>query len=65
MPDSPKIWGTLELEKQGDWLRRHRQAVAHCSPVPGGEKLVGALGRRPLEPCEQPPAGNRPVNTSC
>lgn len=26
MPDSPKIWGTLELEKQRHWLQRHLQA---------------------------------------
>lgn len=26
MPDSLKIWGTLELEKQGDWLQRGLQA---------------------------------------
>lgn len=35
MPGSPKIWGTPELEKQGDgWLQRPLQASAHAYPDP-------------------------------
>lgn len=43
MPDSPKIWGTLELEKQGDQLQTHLQAMAHFCSDPRETRA----GRRP------------------
>lgn len=47
MPDSPKIWGTLELEKQEDRLQRQLQAAAHCSAVPGRQGAGGGPGVMP------------------
>lgn len=32
MPDPPKIWGTLELGKEGDWLQRHGQGPGPLRP---------------------------------
>lgn len=47
MPDSPKIWGTLELEEQGDWLQRHPRPRPACAPTPGRWEAVGGPGAAP------------------
>lgn len=66
MPDSPKIWGTPELEKQGD-----PAAEATPSPQPTLALTPGRqeAGRQPRSDAPQSPArrhrqGNQPVNTS-
>lgn len=66
MPDSPKIWGTLELETEGDRLQRCLQAPDLHLPRPqGGKKPVGGPGAMPYRACEHPAlVGNRPINTS-
>jgi hypothetical protein len=42
MPDSPKIWGTLELEKQKDWLVKVAPSpLAHTTLTPGRREAGG------------------------
>ena len=66
MPDSLKIWGTLELEKQGDSCRgtSRPQARTRLDPREVRSWRV-ARERRPVEPgARSPPVGNQPINTS-
>lgn len=60
MPGSPKIWGTLELEKQGDGCRGPSRPRLTPALTPGRGEAVGSPERHPVEPREQPPEGNQP-----
>lgn len=65
MPDSPKIWGTLELEKQGDWLQSHLPGRGRGRPDPREVRSgVQPGGDAPQSRVHSPPVGNQPINTS-
>lgn len=66
MPDSLKIWGTLELEKQGDSCRGTSRPQARTRPDPREARSWRVARERcPVEPgaCSLP-VGNQPINTS-
>lgn len=60
MPGSPKIWGTLELEKQGDSCRGTSRPQPTPALTPGRGEAMGSPEGHPVEPREQPPEGNQP-----
>lgn len=65
MPDPPKIWGTLELGKEGDWLQRHGQGPGRSRPDPREVRSSGGpRGNAPPGLVCHLPAGNQPISTS-
>lgn len=65
MPDSPKIWGTLELEKQGNGCRGASGPQARTALTPGRREAGRWPGSdAPRSPAHSPPVGNQPINTS-